>query len=241
LIREIQKGSGTVPKHLETIKDKFCDLHRIYASDFQVLSQKADRSTCRKEYSRGGQTIHRGFYSPSRMDMVTGGMHRGKLLKGLPRSFKNLYEYHFDSQGRLIRVIKYGDIPNSPVETEFLIFESDCVRSFTFDFKYSLHYITECVYNDSKIIRYVTALCSTAIDNICIEINEEFSEYDDFGLLKVLHWQRYMPNSRLLTHGRYTFQRGEDQQILAYIAEDLSTPHSSVAPRLYRALDPRDR
>ncbi len=173
--------------------------------------------------------------------MVTGGMHRGNLLKGLPRSFKNLYEYHFDSQDRLIRVVKYGDIPNSPVETEFLIYDGDYVRSFTFDSWFSLHYITECIYNDSKIIQYETALCSTAIDNICIEINVELSEYDDFGLLKVLHWQLYMPNSRLLTQGRYSFQRGEDQQISTYIAEDLSAPHSSNAPQLYRALDPRDR
>ena len=106
-----------MPKHLECVNHKFCDLYRIYAPNFHILFQKADHDTCRREYSRGGQTIHRGFYSPSRMDMVTGGMHRGNLLKGLPRSFKNLYEYHFDSQDRLIRVVKYGDIPNSPVET----------------------------------------------------------------------------------------------------------------------------
>ena len=228
-------------EHVEAISNKFCDLYHIYSSCFQELSQKADQITCRKEYSRGGQTIHRGFYSPSRLDMVTSGMHRGRLLKGLPRSFKNLYEYHFDSQDRLIRVIKYGDIPNSPVETEFLLYDSDCVRSFTFDSRFSLHYITECLYNDSKIIWYNTVLCIPGDEYICVEINTELSEYDDLGLLKVLHWQWYMPNSRLLTHKRYTFQRGEDQQISTYIAEDLSTPHSSVAPRLYRTLDPRDR
>ena len=85
----------------EFLNQKYILLQKQYVKSFQELFANVDDKAYRKEYAKGGATIHRGFYSPSSLDLVVGGCHRGKLFKRIPKNGEYDYEYIFDDQGNL--------------------------------------------------------------------------------------------------------------------------------------------
>ncbi len=212
-------------------------MQKQYADSFQELQAFVDLNAYRKEYSKGGVTLHRGYYSPSSLDLVVGGCNRGKLIKGLPKNNSYDYEYIFDGKDNLICTKKYSDEFESVfrcIAIEFLVYEQNRVLSFTFDLlnNYTeLSFISECQYNDDILLRYESALCYEGND--CIEINVEIPEYADH-LLKSVCSYRYNPFNKMLDQNKFVFFRDMDGYLSTYTIEQLDKQDASHDTKLYK-------
>ena len=86
--------------------DKFLALEKQYRDSYSTLTEEVESKTHHREYARGCRALHRGFYSPSAMDLVCGGTRRGQIAKRKPK--KDAYEYCFDMDGNLICAKEYN-------------------------------------------------------------------------------------------------------------------------------------
>ena len=215
-------------KPFKQLNQKYILLYKQYANAFHELSKDMESKVCRREYAKGGECIHRGVHSPSRMDLVAGGMNRGRLLRRQPKENNYNYEYLFDKQDKLICVYRYDLYGETPklAGTELFVYKEDVVLSFEFDYTewcgYSLMCMSECQYENGKLTRYERVLCSFlgVIGKDCTEINVETFEYAD-GLLQALYWYRYMPSIQILDQHKYTFVRDEEGYLSTYTAEQI--------------------
>ena len=205
----------------EFLNQKYSILQKQFANSFQELNEIITQKAYRKEYSKGGTTIHRGFYSPSFLDLVVRGCNRGRLLNRAPKSNAYDYEYIFDNDNNLICSKKYSNEFGRNFEIiaiELLVYEKDKVLSFTFEpqNEYTLYFISECQYKNGRLLKYESALCNEGQD--CTEINVEISEYAD-NLLKSVYWYRYAPSIKLLDQNKFVFFRDESGCLSTYTVE----------------------
>lgn len=223
----------------EQLNQKYISLQKQYLNLFNELSKDVDSKVYRREYAKGGTTLHRGFYSPSASDLVVGSCNRGRLLKNPTKDSNYDYEYLFDNQSNLICVYKYSDEFEgvfSVISTELFIYELNKVLSLVFE-PY-LTVISECQYKEGKLIRYENALGELHYGGKgCTEINVETFEYAD-DLLKSFCWYRYIPSIQLLDQYRYTFARDEEGYMSTYTVEQLGGYQSETdfddEPRSYK-------
>ncbi len=204
----------------EQLKQKYIALKKQYARSFKKLNADISAKAYRREYSKGGETIHRGFYSPSSLDLVVSGCNRGRLYKRLPKPGTCTYEYIFDDKDNMICCNKYNKFKT--VSTELFIYEQDKVYGLYYD--YSLSFISECHYENGKLIKYDNALLWK---DKCFEINEEIIEYEN-DLMKTLYWSRYTPDTKLLTTNKYTFSRDEEGYLSTYLVEQIGGPKPDI-------------
>ena len=210
----------------EQLNQKYILLQKRYADSFQKLNKDIESKIYRREYSKGGATLHRGFYSPSSSDLVVGNCSRGRLLKKPPKDNSYDYEYLFDEQDNLICVQKYSDEFDgvfSVIAIELLIYEQDKVLSLEFDSIQNRGptFMSECQYENGKLMKYESVLCELYYGGkSCTEINVETFEYAD-DLLKSFCWYRYSPVIQLLDQYKYTFGRDEEGYLSTYTVEQL--------------------
>ena len=120
-------------ERFENLKQKYIILQKKYADSFNVLKENIERNVCRREYAKGGEFLHRGFYSPSCLDLVV-GVKRGRLLKKIPKDNKYTYEYLFDASNKLICVYKNEDFGGRQLKVvEYLIYNDESVLGLLFD------------------------------------------------------------------------------------------------------------
>lgn len=172
-------------------KDKYFEkLYNLYKDNLDELYIGAENNVVRKEYGRGGEVIHRGFYCPSPVqDIIVGNCNRGKLVKN-PRKQPD-YEFGFDRDDRLILVKQFCVYNNNiPPTTELLFYDSDEVNSILYqkDDKYSfrISQLTRCVYENGSIKTYDSAgVFDPSADRTemlnffkktCPKINEKFTK-----------------------------------------------------------------
>ena len=203
----------------EQLNRKYISLQEQYANSYQELSEYIALNEIKRQYAKGGATIHRGFYSPSSLDLVVGGCSRGRLLKSATPEIAYDYEYVFDSKDDLICCRKYN---SGIVSTEFIVYEQDRVLSLVYETDdHHLSFISECRYDGSKLLRYESALCAAPIGRKnCVEINVESLEYEN-GLMKSVLWQRYTPSLKLLTEEIYRFERDDGGYLSTYTVEQV--------------------
>ena len=198
------------------LNDKYVMLHKQYANSFRELYSHAISKAYRQEYAKGGATIHRGFYSPSALDLVCGGCNRGKLLKRTPKNHTFDYEYTFDKESNIIICKKYDKVSDGQLDESYIgsielfIYEQNKVLSLIYEPRSNdvLSFITECQYEGNKIIRYESALCALMPygGEDCTELNAEDFEYEN-DVLCALSWHRYSPALELLQQEKYAFYR----------------------------------
>ena len=213
----------------EHLNQKYILLQKQYADSFSELRDSIE--------------LHRGFYSPSALDLVSSGCNRGRLLKRTPKTSSFDYEYLFDGNGNLICAKTYGRTKNSDfgvIAVEFLIYDSEKVLSIKYEYfsDFKLSFISECRYENKRLVRYANALCNMFYDGDgCVEINVETSDYDD-GMLKSVCWYCYMPATHILQQKKYTFFRDQDGFLSTYTAEQLGGFCSGEAtpPRSFRVM-----
>lgn len=204
----------------DALAHKYTELADQYSNSYQELYDNALKHVCSREYSKGGDLVHRGFYTPCKMSLVTGGMNIGRLYKREPKD-KSVctYEYWFDKNGKLVCSILLGDY------IEFFVYDGNSQLSFGYNIfcgRRDLAYISECKYNGDDIIKYEHALISYELK--CSEISIEDTEYEN-GAFKSFIWTRYVPDIKLLTHTNFVFSRDEDGRLAEYTAEEIGTDH----------------
>lgn len=136
-----------------------------------------------EQYGIGGETIHRGYYCPSKIeDIVVGNARRGRITKRKEDIDNPDYIYGFDKENRLITVRKQ-------CEFEMIIYTEHSEIGLTFwESDKSIMLISECCYCNEKIKSYT--LCNyNPYMNSFLEILTENYEYmenkmivDRFGL-----------------------------------------------------------
>jgi len=102
-------GAEDVKADFEQLNKKYILLQKEYRNSFHDLNKDIDSKVCRREYAKGGATLHRGYYSPSAADLTVGNCSRGRLLKKPPENNNYDYEYLFDNHDKLICVRNYTD------------------------------------------------------------------------------------------------------------------------------------
>lgn len=210
----------------DALNQKFILLQQRYCNSFDKLYAEVSSKTFRHEYSKGGLTIHRGFYTPSSLYLFTGNCKKGRLLKVPPQKRNFDYEYIFDNEGRIICSKKYSDEMDnifSPVEVELFVYDHDKVLSFIYEPRHNnnLFFISECHYSDGILLRYENAICDLSYGGKgCSEINIESFEYSNDGLLKTVQWQRYLPAIHFEDQCKYTLFRDENNCLSTYTVEE---------------------
>ena len=209
------------------LAERFTLLAKQYADTFEELYAKVQQKAWRTEYAKGGQMIHRGFYSPSCLDVITGNCNRGHLLKRIPLNGKYDYAYTFDQQGNLICCKQHEGI-------EILTHDENCVLGLEFDHGGAQlpQRISECRYEDGKIVRYACALLNPHDKNAgCVEINLETFHYAE-GLLEKFNWDRFSPMIKLLSRNEITLFRDDADNLLEYTNKELDLPPFLEATRI---------
>ncbi len=96
-----------VKKYKELVKNLF-DQFYTKENVKKMRETIANRESFRKEYSRGGVTMPRGYYSPSLIsEIIVTNRKRGRLLKKLPAGRAD-YCYYF-SGDRIVLVQKFHE------------------------------------------------------------------------------------------------------------------------------------
>ena len=213
---------------LKKIDCRFSELYDEYSVLYCEMFKNAKKKVCRREFSLGGEHIHRGYYSPSFLDLVTGGLNRGSLLKKTSLN-DYTYEYLFDDKDRLIMVNKFND--NFKLVSVELFVYNETVLSFVFEFFGNLNVlvlISECKYKNNELISYMTASCG-AYDAVkgCNEINIEIPCYSD-GMMSGLDWCRYSPSIQLLNHDKILFERDAYGELSTYTVEHISCLNGKI-------------
>ncbi|WP_134703116.1 hypothetical protein [Ammoniphilus sp. YIM 78166] len=192
--KEQIKASGQInPSRLDAFIKIIEDLVKIKhenANKLFELRAAAEEKIVRLEYSKGGETIHRGFYCPSPVqDLVIGGLKRGRLFKKKIPEFGNYsYEYGFDKDGRLLRVkgvIEFST-KDSGFNEEYLIYIGDVVYGFEFTHLGELEVVSKCIYDNGKLKKYERSVCGI----------EKFSD---------LHYEEYRYQGELLSEVDFFF------------------------------------
>ena len=226
-MRQVEPFSDLVQKYRE--------IYEQYKKEFDALYEKNIHNVSRYEYSRGGEVMHRGFYSPSSTDLVAGGCGRGRILKNKPKNNNYHYEYWFDKDNQLICVKKDAGYEElfSPNEIEFLMYESECCVSLIYSIKSKeLNYISICYYAKGKLRQYELAQVSDYERQfICHEVHMESFEYEENKLLTMelcvySPFRRGIKNCRVkfwnknkypyMCWDRYVFEHDENGKLSAY-------------------------
>ena len=185
-----------------------------------VEAETANMEAARREYAKGGESLHRGYYSPSALDLVVKGRDRGRLLKtAAPKSYS--YEYLFDAKRRLLCVNRSDDL----LGVEMIRYQGDTETGFTFGSSFgdmSLRTICKTVRQDGSVRR--VELVSFAVANgrlRCVELEAETPSYDEQGRMTALLHQHFIPMTRLLIQHQYTFTRDEEGYLSQFSMEKL--------------------
>ena len=207
------------------LEQKYIALRKRYGDLFDELQSAVLKKVCYHQYATGGQTIHRGFYSPSALDIITGGCNRGRVLKRLPKEGKYDYEYLQDINGRILCCKRYETKSKEKrflAEVEILLYQDNCVIGLTFlpDADFLLISASECKYENTKIVRYEHVLFNGICPaEGCTEINVEVFDYSD-ELLKTIDWYRYTPSIKLLTECEISLYRDQDGNLQEYVVKE---------------------
>jgi len=225
MINNNKLDSGKIKK----MNNLILEVYKVadYKDKYDLLKQEAENNTVRFEYSRGGETMHRGYYCPSpTFDLVIGNCNRGRLLKRTPKDSKFSYEYAFDKDDNLISVRQADSIIGIRDE-EYFIRENGVEYSLMFH-EGMLHCISRCLYENGLILRYDFSLCnfyrylglpnievSKNIAKYCTEITSEIYLYND-GILSKLIMQRYTPSCKIFDSFECEFFRDSEGFISKY-------------------------
>lgn len=192
-----------------------------YEDKLSELRTAAEERIVWLEYSKGGETIHRGYYCPSPvLDLIIGGMKRGRLFKKKKPEFGNYsYEYGFDMNGRLQRVKGVNEFttPDSRFDEEYLIYIDEIVYGLEFDNLGELGVVSKCVYDNGKLMKYERSLCGT---EDFADLHYEEYTYDNNRLSEVDLFFNITPQLELYEENRLIVEHDEDGNIVRLISND---------------------
>lgn len=202
---------------------------------FEAMANAAD-SAHRRELSKGGGTIHRGYYCPSPIkDRVIGGCKRGRLVSRLPSKADAVYEYFFNESNELTLVNKYAVEQGQMYYTQGELIEKKGSATQSVILEDMLHMpyisgISECGYDNGSISLYEYATIIGQTDcPICAFINSEKYLYDGKRLVTCF-MDTYVKATGILESQRYDLIYNGDTPVRYTVRECFDGE--------YRAADP---
>jgi len=216
----------------EQLDQRYVALIKQYSNQCSELYKDIETKTTRREYAKGGEQIHRGYYSPTMLDLVDPNYKRGQLLKRLNKNSRYNYEYLFDAQDNLICVHIFINDGQARLltDTELLIYEADSVIGLSYNtpqslFRPLLYSVSECRYADDLLIEYAKADLFLGRETVeCISVCVEEPEYID-DQLQELRLYRYYPALSSLETNRYVFQRDAEGNLSTFTHEKSGGPY----------------
>jgi hypothetical protein len=187
-----------------------------YEEKLPQLRIEAEKEIVKVEYSKGGETIHRGYYCPSPvLDLIVGGLKRGKLFKRKPDFGRYSYEYGYDTNNRLIRVRGVNEFttPDSNYNEEYLIYENDLVYGFEFDNMGEIVAVSRCTFENENIVKYEYSVCR--LPQYADLYMEEYSYGNN--LFSEVRTFKVTPQFELYNEIKYKVEQDEDGKITKLI------------------------
>lgn len=180
----------------------FSDIIKAEKDRKQELEKLLIANSVREEKSKGGETIHRGYYCPSLIqDIVIGNCKRGSLCKA--NNPKATYTHYFDSNNKHIATRKQD---GSIVSTEYILYNDNKSLGIMFDACDQLETIAECEYDENgRILKYVLALCDTENDAVT-EFYKELYTYSEQNIIVETSNLNCNISPVLLSFNKYSFQ-----------------------------------
>lgn len=127
------------------------EMAKHYGGHLAEQFYEVKRNIASWETARGGEMLHRGFYCPSLiLDIIAGGVQRGKLVSAARLRKPPDYTYGFDEQDRLVTVLREN-------ERELIFYENGVETGLTFaepGRESDIRYLSECVYDAGRILSY---------------------------------------------------------------------------------------
>lgn len=206
---------------------------RLFAENcgkYDELLRSVTQRTARAECSKGGESLIGGFYSHSRLDLVVGGLSRGRRLKGTPKDGKYRFRYLFDEDSRLIATEAYSlQAGNSePHEIMFLLDKGDEILSLSFSLCRSEKPVLKMICTTKFVDKRVSSFEWASVRNgRCHEITKELYEYTEGGLLKKIAFPSFLQGSsagELIAHTQeeYVLDRdGDGKFTLFSVVKDI--------------------
>jgi hypothetical protein len=220
---EIKKSNIQIDKvKLNNFKNIIAELVSIRNENADKMSQfqtSTEKDIVKVEYSKGGETIHRGYYCPSPvLDLIVGNLNRGKILKKKPDFLKYAYEYGFDNENRLVKVKKVNKVneftpPVIRFDEEYLVYKKDIVYAIEFDNMGEINVVSRCTYENGNIVKYEH--CGCGLEEYANLYYEEYL-YES-GILSEVNLFDVTPQIELYTEQRYKVEVDEVGKISTLI------------------------
>lgn len=175
-----------------------------YCNSYEQLLEATMKPTLEKQYGRGGECIHRGYYCPSPVkDILIGNLNRGKLLKTQRSADTADYCFYFDKD-KLVMVDEYAVFPERGrvlYSREFILRDGDIEIAPTYEFglggSIGLTGISICEFipitkrlrSSGKLLRYielqflVSHVEGMTVMPESVEVTIETYSYNNYGHL----------------------------------------------------------
>lgn len=159
----------------------------------------------RQEKSKGGETLHRGYYCPSLIqDIVVGNCKRGSLCK--ENNPKAIYTHYFDCDNNHIATTKRE---GKFVSTEYIVYDDNKSVGVMFDGSNQLETIAQCEYDEiGRILEYILVLCDTTKEDV-VEYYKELYTYSEKNIMVETSNLLCTISPPILTIDKYVFQMEE--------------------------------
>lgn len=223
IFEQIKNKYKSDPEKLNKLKEVMAELQSIgkeYSNKFLQLQNIVGKEVARKEYSKGGEMMPRGYYCPSPVfEYVAGNVKRGILVKKFPVSGKYSYEYGFDKNDKLIRIKSSTEFEGCFYEEYLSYINESIVYSFEFGIHGNLNQVSKCTYENGKIIKYERGLYSDYKD-----IDDLFSEhysYENNKLSEVNMYYNFIMDIGVFTKSRYLIDLDDNGNIIRLTGGDI--------------------
>ena len=146
-----------------------------FQTQYREMYRELSDTVVRREYARGGQMLHRGYYCPSPVyDLIVGGVKRGRLLKRLP-SAKSTPDvtFGFNEKDQLVTVERSGG------GKEFIFYPEDGLELGIGFMSDRVCLVSECRFAQGRLQTYSCCYLAHGKDFH----KEVFFEHDEDGTL----------------------------------------------------------
>ncbi|MDQ8739434.1 hypothetical protein [Paenibacillus sp. LHD-38] len=207
-----------------SIIEELVQIKHEYADRLTQLRTSAEEKIVRHAYSKGGIVIYRGFYCPSPvLDLVVGGMKRGRLFKKkIPKLGEYSYEYGFDQDEKMLRVKRAnefeGEIPENIFDEEYLIYVGNVEYGLQFNYLGGLDAVSRCTYENGKLMKYEQCYCGM---EEFADLHYEEYRYEDDLLSEVDFFGNITPRLGLYEENRLHVEYDDDGNIVRIIISEM--------------------
>lgn len=162
---------------------KFYVLSGIFMDQYERLFKNFEKRIKYRNYGKPSVLPGNHYCYSAIMDIVCSNTQRAGLTKREPEEFRDIIEYDYDENGRLI-MQKWFDLDP---EIEFLLYAGDWLISIVYDIRKNIQKIVLRKYENDLISEYELSMLgewSYPVSGMCRRMNWEKYQYSGDGLIR---------------------------------------------------------